>query len=212
MDVSLTLHPRATAARVASVTASALRTGSAPGRARHTGQVLAFGDAPKSAEQPQKALLVVLSCTCTSSPTTISYMSLLMRLRSRWFLRTASSVRFLAECLLESVGNAKHRGLIEMICQKLPANRKIVGTTNRHRHPGHAGEVRCSGEDIAQVHLVWIADRADWKRSRRCSRREKHVYAIGEYIGEIARDELADFLGLLVIGVVIARGEHVRTK
>ena len=34
-----------------------------------------FGAAPKSVEQLQKALVRVLSCTCTSSPTTISYFS-----------------------------------------------------------------------------------------------------------------------------------------
>src|SRR6267154_514599 len=77
METGLTRHPSPSAALVASSTALSFRTGNAPGSARHTGQVLTLGAAPKSVEQPQNAFVRVLSCTCTSSPTTISYRSLI---------------------------------------------------------------------------------------------------------------------------------------
>src|SRR5262245_40666396 len=73
MEVPCTVHSSASAARTASSTTCEFKTGSAPGRARQTGQVLEFGGAPKLVEQQQKIFVRVLSCTCTSSPTTISY-------------------------------------------------------------------------------------------------------------------------------------------
>src|ERR687895_162029 len=69
------VHPSANAARVASSTARLLSTGSAPGRARHTGQTFVLGGAPKSVEHEQNTFVRVLSCTWTSRPTTISYFS-----------------------------------------------------------------------------------------------------------------------------------------
>src|SRR5712692_8325258 len=61
------------AARMAISTASRLSTGSAPGRPMHTGQTFVFGGAPKAVGQPQKILVAVASCTCTSRPITGSY-------------------------------------------------------------------------------------------------------------------------------------------
>src|SRR5437867_12230160 len=52
------------------VTAALLSTGSAPGRPRQTGQVFELGGAPNRVLQPQKSLLLVRSCACTSSPMT----------------------------------------------------------------------------------------------------------------------------------------------
>jgi hypothetical protein len=49
-----------------------LRTGSTPGRPRHSGQVLALASAPKRAEQPQKIFECVSSSAWTSSPMTAS--------------------------------------------------------------------------------------------------------------------------------------------
>src|SRR3954468_8628082 len=56
--------------RMAMRTASWLRTGSDPGSPRHTGHTLVFGRAPKEVEQPQKSLVFVSSCACTSRPMT----------------------------------------------------------------------------------------------------------------------------------------------
>lgn len=61
---------RAMAASVANSTAFLLRTGSAPGIPRQTGQTLVFGGAPKRVEQEQKILVAVSRWTWTSSPIT----------------------------------------------------------------------------------------------------------------------------------------------
>ena len=50
-------------ARTANVTACALSTGNAPGRPRHTGQVLRLGMSPKEVLQPQNNFDAVASCT-----------------------------------------------------------------------------------------------------------------------------------------------------
>src|SRR5207237_3650789 len=75
MEVSLMRHFSAIAASTAYSTAFLLSTGSAPGNPRQTGQTLVLGGAPKRVEQPQKILVWVSSCTCTSRPMTGSYFS-----------------------------------------------------------------------------------------------------------------------------------------
>src|SRR5580693_8325713 len=50
--------------------------GRAPGSPRHTGQTLVLGSAPNPVGQPQKILVRVLSCTCTSRPITGSYFAI----------------------------------------------------------------------------------------------------------------------------------------
>src|SRR5438128_12589730 len=65
-------RPSATAARAPSSTARQFKTGSAPGKPRHTGQVLEFGSSPNRVEQPQKIFDSVLSCAWTSRPIMVS--------------------------------------------------------------------------------------------------------------------------------------------
>src|SRR5678816_2438767 len=73
IDRELIRQFSASAAWMASSTAWRLRTGSAPGNPRQTGQTLVFGGAPKPVGHPQKILVRVASCTCTSRPITGSY-------------------------------------------------------------------------------------------------------------------------------------------
>src|ERR1700760_739335 len=73
MERSCTSQLIASDASVANSTARSFRTGSAPGRPRHTGQIFVLGGAPNLFEQPQKALVLVSNCTWTSSPMTGSY-------------------------------------------------------------------------------------------------------------------------------------------
>src|SRR5438874_2513582 len=75
MEVSLMRQFSAIAASTAYSTAFLLSTGSAPGNPRQTGQTLVLGGAPNWVEQPQKILVWVSSCTCTSRPMTGSYFS-----------------------------------------------------------------------------------------------------------------------------------------
>src|SRR5205807_7638134 len=70
---SWTVQFSASEARMAISTARLLRTGSVPGRPRHTGHTLVFGGSPKRVEQPQKIFVLVRSWTWTSRPMTGSY-------------------------------------------------------------------------------------------------------------------------------------------
>jgi len=63
MECSRTWQLRARDASVANSTARLLRTGSAPGKPRQTGQTLVFGGDPKRLTHPQKALVSVRSWT-----------------------------------------------------------------------------------------------------------------------------------------------------
>src|ERR1051325_7210039 len=62
-------------ALTANSTARRLSTGSAPGIPRQTGQTLVLGGAPNPVGQPQKILVAVASCACTSRPITDSYLA-----------------------------------------------------------------------------------------------------------------------------------------
>src|SRR6184192_3078379 len=72
MDRSLTCSPSASAARAPNSMTRRFKTGSAPGNARHTGHVFAFGSSPKRVEHPQKIFDSVLSWAWTSSPMMVS--------------------------------------------------------------------------------------------------------------------------------------------
>ena len=94
----------------------------------------------------------------------------------------------------------------------LPAHRQPADAPDRHRDRRNPGEVRRDREDIAEVHLVRVGDRADRERGRGGRRREQRVHAGRPHVGEIARDERAHLLRLAVVGVVVAGGEHVRAE
>ena len=72
MDRSLMCSPSASAARAPNSMTRRFKTGSAPGNARHTGHVFAFGSSPKRVEHPQKIFDSVLSWAWTSSPMMVS--------------------------------------------------------------------------------------------------------------------------------------------
>src|SRR6266498_2299219 len=74
MELSFTSRFSACAALTAYSTACRFSTGRAPGIPRQTGQTLVLGSEPKMLGQPQKILLLVSSCTCTSRPITVSYL------------------------------------------------------------------------------------------------------------------------------------------
>src|SRR5919112_2072730 len=73
MLVSCTVQPRAMAPRTANLIASALGTGNAPGKPRHTGHTLLLGGSPNVVRLPQNILVRVRSWTCTSKPITVSH-------------------------------------------------------------------------------------------------------------------------------------------
>src|SRR6202163_5132037 len=55
-------------------TARRFTTGKVPGSPRQTGHTLLLGGSPNRFAHPQKILLFVSSCACTSSPMTGSYL------------------------------------------------------------------------------------------------------------------------------------------
>src|SRR5918993_270698 len=73
MLVSCTVQPRAMAPRTANLIASALGTGNAPGKPRHTGHTLVLGGSPNVVRLPQNILVRVRSWTCTSRRITVSH-------------------------------------------------------------------------------------------------------------------------------------------
>jgi hypothetical protein len=70
MDRVRTWQFSAVDASTANSTARLFSTGSAPGSPRHVGHIWVFGADPNRVRHPQKAFVVVRSCTCTSSPIT----------------------------------------------------------------------------------------------------------------------------------------------
>src|ERR1700737_3693288 len=70
----------------------------------------------------------------------------------------------------------------------------------------------CNGEDVVQVHLVRIAYRAYVEGRRRSRRSEDRVHSTREHGAKIIGDQRPDGLGLLVIGIIVARGEHVSAE
>src|SRR3977135_3134043 len=70
MDVSWTVQPSASAARIRGSTAVRFRTGSAPGSPRQTAHTCVLGSAPNAVLQPQKIFDAVRSCAWISRPMT----------------------------------------------------------------------------------------------------------------------------------------------
>src|SRR3954469_494507 len=66
-------QPSASPSLIVCSIARSFGTGSAPGCARHTGQVRVFSGAPYSSSQRQNIFVRVFRCACTSRPMTASY-------------------------------------------------------------------------------------------------------------------------------------------
>src|SRR6185503_15867620 len=138
---SAILQPNAFPARTAISTAALFNAGRAPGKPRQTAQTCVFGAAPNCVEQPQKILLRVRSCACTSRPITgsKSETGTLAPLRERrhpllrWFGR---------------VREAQQRLLFEGPADQLQADGQPAGVeAARDRDPRQTGQVRRDGVD-----------------------------------------------------------------
>src|SRR3954466_16315954 len=89
--------------------ASALVTGSAPGRPRHVGQQCVLGSSPKLSSHEQNILVFVASWTWISRPMTVSNMG---------------SPGLEPDGLLERVGRVHHPVLAERRAGELEADRQ----------------------------------------------------------------------------------------
>ena len=190
-DVGCTVQPSASAARIASSTACSLSTGSAPGSARHTGQVFAFGGAPKSVEQPQKIFVARLELDVHLEPDD-HLVRVVPALRG-----VTSSVRLRAERAFERV-RARRTSCRSSKCRAMncpptgspstrPIGTDIAGTPARF-----AVTVKMSLRYISYGSRL----RAERKRRRRRRRREQQMHAAREHVREIPRDERAHLLRL----------------
>ena len=182
-------------------------TGSAPGSARHTGQVLAFGGAPKSVEHRQKILVAVFELhvhlepdhhlvplapggarrrdhRCASSPSARSsaYAATNICRSSKWLAMS-----------WPPTGSPSTR----------PIGSDIAGTPARFavhvkmslRYISYGSDLAPSGNAVVGVVGV----------NSRCT-------PLSKTLGEVARDQAAHLLRLAIVGVVVAGREHVRAE
>ncbi len=103
--------------------------------------------------------------------------------------------------------SASSNGL-PMICS--PSGKPSLEKPARHRQARQARHVHRHGEDVVQIHLerVRATLRAEREGGRRRRRRQDRV-DLFEGVIEVALDERAHLLRLQVIGVVIARRQHI---
>src|SRR4051794_22894766 len=99
---------------MANSTAWRFSTGNDPGRPRHTGQTLVLGWSPKALRQPQNNFVAVLSSQWTSSPMTISYVSI--------------EVVSVIERILQCGGDAEHQGFLQRGGEHLHPDRQSIVT------------------------------------------------------------------------------------
>src|SRR5882672_4687145 len=107
--------------------------------------------------------------------------------------------------LLQRRRGPQHRLLIESAADDLQAQRQaVLVEAGRHRDAGQAGHRGGNGEHVVEVHGYRIVHLlAGGERRRGRGRRQQNV-AFLEGLLEVARDQRAYLLGLLVIGVVVA--------
>ena len=78
-----------------------------------------------------------------------------------------------------------------------------------HRDAGDAGQAGGDGVDVREVHLEGIVQAlAEFESGDGRGRGNNHVNLV-ERFDEVTGDERSDFLRLEVIGVVVARAQHV---
>src|SRR5260370_23656512 len=114
MDCSLMRQFSAMDASTANSTAFRFSTGNAPGKPRHTGQVLVLGGSPKRVEQAQKILLSVSNWTWTSSPITGSYFD------------SAAADEFVAVAIGMIISTTKMRAWSRPPCLRVRRMREIL--------------------------------------------------------------------------------------
>ena len=115
-----------------------------------------------------------------------------------------------AGSVFDNLARLKQRRLIERLTDQLQAEwRSLLRQSGRHRDPRKAGHVDRYRQDILQVHSDRIASfLALRKGRRRCRRRQDQIDLIPGLV-EILLDQLAHFLCLEVVGIVIAGRQNI---
>ena len=152
--------------------AEALMTGSMPGKAASTKLTWVLGSAPNSVAAPENSLALEMTWAWTSRPSTISQAAV-AAFDVVVPLRSCSSRRLCREArrLLEHLGGAEQRRLVEGLADELQAERQAVfREARRHRDARQAGEIHRHGEDVVQVHgdgIVHLLADGEGRRRRR---------------------------------------------
>ena len=96
-----------------------------------------------------------------------------------------------------------------MPADQLQAHRRAVYQPRGHRHAGQACQVDCQGVNIFQVHghrVIGLGAQGEGRP--RCGGSGDDVDLL-ETVHEILLDQAAHLLGLLVIGIVVARRQGI---
>src|SRR5687767_8378556 len=112
--------------------------------------------------------------------------------------------------VLDHLAGAEQSLLVERLGDELqPERRALPGQPRRHRNARQPGHIDRHREDVLQVHrdrvARLLAERKGWRRRRW----RQHDVDLAPGLVEVALDERAHLLRLEVVGVVVARREHV---
>ena len=113
--------------------------------------------------------------------------------------------------LLVGVGDAQQAGLVERPAGQLQADRQAIRREPaRHADRRQAGQVGADREHVGQIHLQRIVGAlAEPERRRRTRRHRDRVHVGGERDVVVAADQRPHLLRLQVVGLVVARAQHV---
>ena len=99
---------------------------------------------------------------------------------------------------------------VKRLADQLQAQRQAVfGQAGRHRDARQPGQIHRHGEDVLQIHLDRIGGLGAHAEGRAGRGRGQQHVALLEGLLEVALDQGAQLLGAGVIGVVIARRQHI---
>src|SRR5665213_4564027 len=135
-------------------------TGRTPGYPSSTRFACEFGGAPYAVGDAEKIFDLVASWACTSSPMTVSQVSLFIARRN-----SGVPVGF----ALIGMGGAQQARFGEMPADDLQSHRQLLHEPARNGHRGQAREVRTNGVDVVQVHGDGVGGlRSKLEGHRRC--------------------------------------------
>src|SRR4030095_4210648 len=114
---------------------------------------------------------------------------------------------------LKRVTDAEQGRFIEVLSEKLQANGQTVCCLAAwHRDTGNSSQIGRDGEDVRQVHGQRIAAFLAQPEGRRGRRRRGDNIHLREGLLKILFDERSHFLGLQIIGIVIAGAQNKSAK
>src|SRR5690606_37320384 len=130
-----------------------LSTGKVPGSARSNTLACVLGSAPNVVEEPENSLDLVASCTCTSSPMTVSHAMVISPvpvLLLAWARAGGAGVPI--RRLLEAMCQIQQLPFGEVATDDLQAYRQTADDTGGYRQARKACQVHRDGVDVFEIH------------------------------------------------------------